>query len=722
MPLTLLLLLAFALIAVWRGQRNLFLTEYLFFVRIPLALGALVSLLPLYGPALAEDLMGNVFVLDRIGTAVVTFAALLALWSITYAGRLIWISVPARCMLFLSREEQRRHREDDSLLRATEELEPAPLSAALYVAVGVVLTIPLLLRLLRSSPSGEVVFGYALGLACATGLLFAARALRSEGVTRFVLLPGARGMPPGIRRYHHGAAWFFLFTAVVYGGFFVVGNPHLYPWTAEHMPALTYVYLLAMLAGWILSAASFQLDRSRAPLFSVLVVASVLAQSILPGRHLYKVVEAPEEAAAPGENLALESLERSWEARNAPSRVCGIACSGGGIVASYWTAFVLEQLEHELASAEGGFGEQVLLMSSVSGGGIGAMLYVDRFRPGRTPREEMSEVRRAAGTTSLAAAVWGLTYPDLMRLAVPFFPTYDRGWAIERSWGRRMGDPMTTLGDWRAGVEAGWRPLLVLNATHQETGERLLLAPASMGASVERMRTSLAPGRDLLVTTAARLSATFPLVLPQARPERDDAVLGQGFHVADGGYYDNSGVVTLLETVQDFVERTRSSPHGSLERVAIIEIRASPAYADVLDDAGPGGPGPFERVTPARGGLFNHLFGPLATLFNVRTTSQAARNRFESRLFQECADLRPTRLRTFVFQLGPDQPLSWHLTDEERDLIECHWPATRRDVYEAALAEASAGDREAQERLHWLRACRERNAEALGELRTFLQE
>ena len=324
MTLALIVLGLAVVLVVWRLQGSYFITEYLFFVRIPLVLGVALALLPTYGPALAPDLMGNVFVLDRLGAAVVTFSALSAMWSIAFTGRLIWISTPARCMLFLSREKQRRCREDDSLGRAAEELEPNLLSPLTYVLLGVVLTIPLLVRLLQSSPAVEVLIGYGLGLSWAVVFLVAARHMQADRVARFFLLPAAREMPEGVRRYHRSAAWFFLINTLVYVGFFVAGNPHFLPWTAEHMPALTYVYLLVMLADWILSAASFQLDRARTPLFPFVLAALFTFQSVWPGRHLYKVNEFPERRIALGrttDNLAVEALRRSWERRDAPASV-----------------------------------------------------------------------------------------------------------------------------------------------------------------------------------------------------------------------------------------------------------------------------------------------------------------------------------------------------------------------------------------------------------------
>jgi len=76
---------------------------------------------------------------------------------------------------------------------------------------------------------------------------------------------------------------------------------------------------------------------------------------------------------------------------------------------------------------------------------------------------------------------------------------------------------------------------------------------------------SIYEGADIAITTAVRLSSAFPFISPPARPlpaaslpDGNPLAAGQrkagggenGFmnmHLADGGYYDNSGVAALVQ-------------------------------------------------------------------------------------------------------------------------------------------------------------------------------
>ena len=64
---------------------------------------------------------------------------------------------------------------------------------------------------------------------------------------------------------------------------------------------------------------------------------------------------------------------------------------------------------------------------------------------------------------------------------------------------------------------------------------------------------------DIALVSAARLSATFPIVSPSARaagswPKR------YRYHFVDGGYYDNYGMSTLLEWLDDALTSAPSTP------------------------------------------------------------------------------------------------------------------------------------------------------------------
>ena len=78
------------------------------------------------------------------------------------------------------------------------------------------------------------------------------------------------------------------------------------------------------------------------------------------------------------------------------------------------------------------------------------------------------------------------------------------------------------------------------------------------------------------VFTAARLAASFTYVSPATR--RDGP--GSAYHVVDGGYYDDYGMTTLTEWLDEGLEGVgRPSHGGAISRVLVIQIRSSPAEA-----------------------------------------------------------------------------------------------------------------------------------------------
>jgi hypothetical protein len=79
-----------------------------------------------------------------------------------------------------------------------------------------------------------------------------------------------------------------------------------------------------------------------------------------------------------------------------------------------------------------------------------------------------------------------------------------------------------------------------------------------------------------------------------------------------------------------------------------------------------------EQDTPAKKhqGFFYQVGAPISTLLSFRTTGQVSRNDSELKLLAEALNTRGLDEVTYVtFQYPrPDAPLSWHLTDVEREL------------------------------------------------------
>ncbi len=486
--------------------------------------------------------------------------------------------------------------------------------------------------------------------------------------------PGYFGSDGELQPAHSFAAGIFAAFGVFYLGAYFLGKPvH-----AAGVPALVFILILATFVTLLISAIAFFLDRYHLPtLFPIVVWVSALSW-VSASDHYFALtpLSGPLLAATPYEIAGV---------RQRPLLTV-IAVDGGGIQAAAWGATVLTGIEERWQ----GFHRSVGIISAVSGGSVGTMLFVSALRADRPPDgRELSHVREASRRGSLSEVAWGLAYPDLWRALVPiWFGRFekDRGWAMEQAW-RRNFHPhqVPTLGDWMAGVRDGWLPAVALNATTVESGQRFSFAtfrppeegdvrpgsrPWGLGTVV-----STYPNRDIDVPTAARLSATFPYVTPIATAMPDDDI--QAWHYADGGYYDNTGMGIAMRWLDTAMLGHESEFQDAA--VAFVRIRSSPAGRP---------PQPKERAW-AYGAI-----GPIAAALSVRTVSQRERSETELEVLQRLWCQRHVNIQAFEFAFElpdarrastgasqtpgmKDPPLSWQLTRQEVSDLESAWASEK---------------------------------------------
>jgi len=425
------------------------------------------------------------------------------------------------------------------------------------------------------------------------------------------------------------------------------------------VPALAYVLLFLIVACWFLSALTFFLDRYRFPLVAGLIVLGSLTASVPQSDQFFRVETPktvprlakidPKAFLTPGRYLGTR-LEQADE--NHVPRFILIATPGGGIQAAAWTAEVLARLDRMFpdTSKHAGFRKSVALISSVSGGSLGSMIYAASF----TGNVNVNCVAQNARASAIDEVAWGLTSPDFWRILLPLFrrhPEIDRGWALEQKWavvnglspepgcdvcvptkvpcmGRNAATSSipaendTYLSDWAAsGTEM---PALIFNATVLERGQHVVFSTTRFPAAKDPrgivnfydLYPDVASRFDVRVNTAARLSASFPFVAPAARPNLNSPYAGD-FHFVDGGYYDNLGVDALIGWLAA-AYRENPALVRQIPQVFVLQIRHF---------------NPDALAKGRRAGWTFQLLAPLKALLNMWNTAPANRDRNELDLF-----------------------------------------------------------------------------------------
>jgi hypothetical protein len=295
-----------------------------------------------------------------------------------------------------------------------------------------------------------------------------------------------------------------------------------------------------------------------------------------------------------------------------------VATHGGGIRAAYWTALVLDCLVGRSRSSGGrvchgpprnqpemeGAARRIFVASGVSGGSVGLASYAQHMLYGDLANKDW--IRDKLGSDFAAPTVaWGL-FHDLPNHALGLTAARGQceGWhqfqcvrrdragiledtldedaplqgpaQLRKTWDDRMSDDSLTR------QKAETVPLLVFNSTQVGGKFSVVTSAAKLGAQKldldesERARPTLDDeplplggaletvdllciDGDLKLSTAAMLSARFPLVSPSGRlsgrcgqsPDEQrfkykDCVSKQcAMYMVDGGYFDNSGLLTL---------------------------------------------------------------------------------------------------------------------------------------------------------------------------------
>jgi hypothetical protein len=623
--------------------------QYFFLLRVPLLAAILMIVLPFLSTFVFPAMLRNLFVLrQRWELALITGTAIFTGMGIITVLNILLKTIPDRFQL-------------------TKLFEISPLWQYLIaISVGLFIAVPTAKLSYKENAIRKPISGLLIGLVASVGLLMLGDRLSdiiaASPFLKQLMGQMMRSMPEDLQRGYTGAEnhlvaiGFLSLVLIIYFGVYLYGRRVYQPnqslqeqvivdKVTYEIPALFYLLIILLLLVLIFSGITFLLDYFRVPLLAFLLLFSALNYAIFRVQHFYQLLpEAPFSRITFQEALETrlstqDQANRSESNREKNRSLVVICAAGGGIQAAGWTAQVLTGLHKELGPA---FTQAIGLISSVSGGSVGAMYYLDALAEDPIAFEKpnpvaMQQIFERATQEGLDAVGWGLAYPDLWRIiGLPFLAPLlgakriDRGTAIETEWKVALKNPSASLASWSEKIRAGNLPIPVFNATIVENGSRLLISPLSFKDSQSNKDLSSNPSYslpspytdtrfrdfrqdyrefDLNVATAARLSATFPYVSPVCRNHPNVPVTN--YHVADGGYFDNNGIFTAVEWLDNCV-----LPHAKelgIRRVFFLEIL------------------PFPKTTPAAkisasSGWFMTTLGPLLTAFKVRNYTVTARN------------------------------------------------------------------------------------------------
>lgn len=381
-------------------------------------------------------------------------------------------------------------------------------------------------------------------------------------------------------------------------------------------------------------------------------------------------IELIRRATSPLEDEAWNSIVKRMKAFEpvAPKKgktLVVVTCPGGGIHAAAWSACVLDQLSSEYAE----FSDSICLISGVSGGSVGTLMFVSSEYDAALQKKKTvgmtmpttdeihddlkkeSPALELAARSSLEDIAYGITTDDLYGLIYYKLAASDRGQRLEDGLLKRLpkDQQKLTMGDWGDRALDGTVPIVVFNSTDAVSGRRVLFdtIPTPRRASSVGLTSRPLNYRELLSVngqamdvkpaTAARTSATFPYVSPFTKPS-EASPRGEAVAICDGGYVDNEGIVTAVNWIEFLLKRRRdwerrqqaAIDEGSVasepeERPfdRILLLRIEPSHSNDLN-----------RIPDHRGlaGWLRWLAGPAETMAKVRSASQLERGNLESDL------------------------------------------------------------------------------------------
>ena len=378
------------------------------------------------------------------------------------------------------------------------------------------------------------------------------------------------------------------------------------PWGLQYVtrplgaPALLLLALMSwtIFGGFVLT----YLPKARGyPAMAWIPVVALLAFYRLNENHPV----APPSAVhnAPLEDVG-ETFRHWLNRRPDPTEpVIFVAAAGGASRAAYWTASALGMLEDEArqATPRRRFADNIFVISSVSGGSLGAATFVatldltraQEARAASQCRSLQETADRFTGRDHLSTVLGFMLFPDLLQRLLFFHSRFwDRSRGLEEVWAndwqqllRECGQAASVTNPWKdaltalsARSDAGRQlPVLALNSTALGAGQQVLQAAFFLPRpDVFNVLDSKLATDSLTLAQAVHNSARFPYVSPAGVVRLKTGKVWD--RLGDGGYVEASGALMLTQIIQVLSDENLIRADGAPDdRADLGACRTNPA-------------------------------------------------------------------------------------------------------------------------------------------------
>lgn len=378
-----------------------------------------------------------------------------------------------------------------------------------------------------------------------------------------------------------------------------------------------------------------------------------------------------QEKADSDKTSTLQILEK-WKAKHAgpgKPKLIVINFSGGGLRAATWSMNVLQRLDTLM---KGQLMNNTVLMTGASGGMMGASyfraLYMEK-QLGRPIDMQDSSYTERISRDLLNSVFTSMAVNDFI---TPFRSfkidnkryAKDRGYAFEMQLNSNTNYSLAgTIRDYQQPEQQAIIPMLIWSATINADGRRLIISPQPVSylcapeysSKVRTVRDidgvdftqyfAKQDARDLRVTSAIRMCATFPYVLPNVFLPSTPIV-----DVMDAGIRDNFGQEPSMRFLHTFRDWINENTDG----VVFIQVRDT-RKNDI-------------KSIKQSMKLNDMMFDPL---FTMQQHWSAMQDFVQDNELSYLEGYFPGKFHRIIFQYVPQKEdkaaaLSWHLTSREK--------------------------------------------------------